>query len=701
MTPKDALKQYFGFDDFRLGQGEIVDEILSRRDGLVVMPTGGGKSLCYQLPALCMEGFTLVISPLIALMKDQVDALLQRNIPAAYINSTVPYEEQQRILNQVVNEEIKLLYIAPERFKLDSFQNTLDKINVQLVAVDEAHCLSQWGHDFRPDYMRLGGALERMGNPQCVAFTATATPTVRRDILEVLKLRQPFEIIHGFSRDNLTLNVELTEKKTDKIERLETIVQQYKKGIIYCSTRSRVEEVAEMIHALGLKVVAYHGGMSDQDRMKIQNDFISKKADIVVATNAFGMGIDRADVRFVIHWEVPGSIEAYYQEAGRAGRDGEPSWCELFFNYADTRTQEFFIAGNNPSAAMIRQTYQTLLNHADEGNEVRLTIQEITEATGEKNSMAIGSAITYLLKSRVIERFDIPGQRLKGTRLLQPQLRSNQLNIDEQALKDKEDRDREKLKGMIEFCYAQTCRESWILDYFGSEPSSCGRCDVCRDKNSRIPEIPNETEQLIIRKTLSGVARMSKKVRGQWQARFGKGKIVKMLIGSKSQEIIDQGLDQLSTYGLLKKEGNDYVSALVGHLVNAQLLSVEPGDYPVITLTAKGHQAMTLGKVDSPILLPDPKSLKKGKSSKPSPTSHLAVKDFNTELYEELRSIRKELAQENGLPEFMIFSNKVLENLCIYRPQNADEALAIPGLGPAKVNTYYPEFQDTLIQWGQ
>jgi len=694
MTPNDALKQYFGFDDFRLGQGEIVDEILNGRDGLVVMPTGGGKSLCYQLPALCIEGVTLVISPLIALMKDQVDALKERNIPSAYINSTVPYEEQRQILDQVVNQEIKLLYIAPERFKLESFQNTLRKINVQMVAIDEAHCLSQWGHDFRPDYMRLGRALEIMGQPQCVAFTATATPTVRRDILQVLKLRDPFEIIRGFSRDNLTLNVEQTEKKADKVNRLEAIVNEYQKGIIYCSTRSRVEEVAELVHALGMKVVAYHGGMSDQDRTKIQNDFISKKADIVVATNAFGMGIDRSDVRFVIHWEIPGSVEAYYQEAGRAGRDGAPSWCELFFNYADTRTQEFFIAGNNPPAALIRQTYQTLLNHANDNNEIDLTIKQITEHTGEKNSMSVGSALTHLLKLNVIERFDLTGSRAKGTRLLQPQLRSNKLEVDEQKLKDKEERDREKLRAMVEFCYSETCREAWILEYFGSEPNQCGRCDACRNKNGRQPEIPNDSQQLIIRKALSGVARMSKKHHGKWQARFGKGKIVKMLVGSKSQDILDQGLDQISTYGLLQKEGNDYVSALIDHLINAKLLSVDPGDYPIITLTSAGHESMNSGRVEKAILLPDPKNLKKGKKAQPP----LPTKDFDSRLYEELRSIRKELAEENGLPEFMIFSNKVLENLCRYQPQTDEEALTIPGLGPAKLKTYYPAFQEALLQ---
>lgn len=318
---RGVLKEVFGFEDFLDGQEPVIADILSGKDGSVVMPTGGGKSLCYQLPALCREGVTLVVSPLIALMKDQVDALEEREVAVTLINSTLTWPEQKERLEGMKRGDYRLVYIAPERFRADSFMEALKDVPIEMVAVDEAHCLSQWGHDFRPDYMRLGQALERLGRPQCVALTATATPIVREDIRAVLKLRDPFERISGFERPNLSFTITPVEKVAQKYARLKQVLGEHKTGIVYCATRKKVEEVAETIHSWGMKCIAYHGGMTDQERERTQNTFISREADIAVATNAFGMGIDRSDVRFVVHFEIPGSVEAYYQEAGprRAG----------------------------------------------------------------------------------------------------------------------------------------------------------------------------------------------------------------------------------------------------------------------------------------------------------------------------------------------------------------------------------------------
>ncbi|MGJ8633400.1 MAG: RecQ family ATP-dependent DNA helicase, partial [Luteolibacter sp.] len=471
-TPQEALKEHFGFPKFLDGQEEVISEIVSGRDGLVVMPTGGGKSICFQIPALCFPGVTLVISPLIALMKDQVDALQARDIPATLINSTLSWPEQKERLDGMRNGEFKLVYVAPERFRAESFLRALEGVEISLFAIDEAHCLSQWGHDFRPDYLRLGKALEKIGKPQCVALTATATPVVRDDIRGVLELREPFERVSGFSRPNLSLGITAVDNAQQKDERIKAVVSAHKTGIIYCATRKKVDLVSETLASWGVKCVSYHGGMGDAERVKAQEIFISKKVDIAVATNAFGMGIDRGDVRFVIHFEIPGSVEAYYQEAGRAGRDGEAAVCELLFNYADTRTQEFFIDGANPSAATVREVYRYLTGEMDDSHEVHRTLEDIAEGAGVRNSMAIGSALGILARGRYIERFEVQGRRMRGTRVLKPDVTEDALELDEEAIEAKDSRDREKLKSMVEMCYSRSCRQQWILKYFGEEDAA-------------------------------------------------------------------------------------------------------------------------------------------------------------------------------------------------------------------------------------
>jgi ATP-dependent DNA helicase RecQ len=400
---REALKQHFGFADFREGQEEVVKAVLAGRDTVVVMPTGGGKSLCYQLPALMRDGVTLVVSPLIALMKDQVDQLAERGIAGTFINSSLSYTETNIRLSRLRMGEYKLLYVAPERFRSQAFMDSIAETQVRMLAVDEAHCISHWGHDFRPDYLRMRPAIERLGNPQVIALTATATPQVRADICEQLGLTDAQVFVAGFDRPNLALRVMHPATEREKIEILKRLIRHSTgAGIIYAATRKSVEQIAARLKLAGLGVELYHGGMDDAERSRAQEAFMRGDAQAIVATNAFGMGIDKSDIRFVAHFHLPGSIEAYYQEVGRAGRDGRPSDCVLLFNYADTRTQQFFIEGSHPSPELIKRVYDEIASYGLE--RVELTARELAERLRIKNDMSIHSALVVLEKAGHIER---------------------------------------------------------------------------------------------------------------------------------------------------------------------------------------------------------------------------------------------------------------------------------------------------------
>ena len=399
-----ALRKHFGFEDFRDAQREVIEAILDGHDTVVVMPTGGGKSLCYQLPAMMREGVTLVVSPLIALMKDQVDALQARNLPATFINSSLDFEEQKARVRDIRQGRYRLVYVAPERFRSAHFVEAMQSAPLSLFAVDEAHCISQWGHDFRPDFLRLKEAIDALGRPRTVALTATATPYVRADIIEQLALRDPRAFVSGFDRPNLSINVRHTQKEREKIDHVKALTRAWPggSGIIYTSTRKSVEQVALRLQEAGLPVVAYHAGLTDDERIRAQEAFMTGRVQMIVATNAFGMGIDKPDIRFVAHYHLPGSIEAYYQEIGRAGRDGQPSTCVLLFNYADKRTQDYFIEGSYPPPDIIAKIYESLV--ATRQPRIELSTREIAARSGVRNEMAVQSSLIILEKAGHIER---------------------------------------------------------------------------------------------------------------------------------------------------------------------------------------------------------------------------------------------------------------------------------------------------------
>ncbi len=463
-----VLRDVFGYGEFRPGQAEVIASVLSRRDTLAVMPTGGGKSACYQVPALMMPtGLTLVVSPLLALMKDQVDSMRAMGVAAAAINSTVPVDEQRQILADATDGALRLLYVAPERFGAAGFMAALRGLPVSLLAVDEAHCISQWGHDFRPAYRDLGQVRDRIGSPPVVALTATADPRVRDDIVLRLGLQDPTIHVAGFDRPNLHFAVTRVANLKEKFEGIAGQLRALKdeSAIVYCGTRKRVEEITDSLQRAGIKCARYHAGMPDDDRKRIQDAFARDTLRVIVATNAFGMGIDKPDVRAVIHHDMPDSLESYYQEAGRAGRDGDPATVTLYYGTRDRGLREFFIEMSHPEASRVVEVYQKLVSF--EGNRVH--VRELMRGEDEPG---INAAIQSLVESGLAAK---SGYSVWATRF------DGEADIDTAGLDAHREHSFQKLDSMENYARSRTCLRSRILDYFGDgihEPA-CGNCAPC------------------------------------------------------------------------------------------------------------------------------------------------------------------------------------------------------------------------------
>lgn len=582
-----VLQTYFGYDTFRPGQKTTIDKITRERNTLAVMPTGGGKSLCYQIPGLTLDGTAIIISPLISLMKDQVDALQSLGISATYINSSLSAGEQQSRLQDVKAGRYKFIYVAPERFESSIFISVIKRIPLALVAFDEAHCISQWGHDFRPSYRSIVSNLKRLSNiPVIVALTATATEDVIADIRKLLHIEHENVVNTGFERGNLSFHLIKGKNKPTYIQSFLT-EHPNESGIIYTATRKQADSLCDQLSKRGKSVAKYHAGLSESERKDAQAAFIHDETSVMIATNAFGMGIDKSNVRFVIHYAMPMTIESYYQEAGRAGRDGEHSDCILLFSPQDIQLQKFLIE-------------QSLMDDTSKQEEYR------------------------------------------------------------------------KLQSMINYCHTHGCLTSFILDYFNDNPSfdTCGRCSNCLHRQERI-DLTEEAQMI-----LSCVKRMGE--------RFGVGMTAKVLKGSKGKKLTDLRLNNISTYGILSAYTEKELTEWIHFLIAEQLLATEEGKFPTLKLNQNSVNvlkgAQTVWMYTAPI-----------------PAGEEA--DFQEELFASLRKLRKNMADERGVPPYVLFSDATLKELSRYFPETKEDMLTIKGVGEKKYEQFGTEFLAVVQEW--
>ncbi|SFI25479.1 DNA helicase RecQ [Halpernia frigidisoli] len=592
------LQQYFGYDHFRLNQANAVENVIAKKDTFVLMPTGGGKSLCYQVPALVLEGTAIVISPLIALMKDQVDALRVNGISAAFLNSSMNPNEQNETFRQLKEGKLKLLYIAPEKLSADNghFLDLLKDINISLFAVDEAHCVSHWGHDFRPDYLFLNGIKEQFPETPIIALTASADEIKRQDIIKQLNLDDPTVLVSSFDRANIKYFVQ------PKRSVLNHIIQYLKEhpndsGIIYCLSRKGTEDLAYNLKENGINAAFYHAGISSAERAQVQDDFIKDKTHVMIATIAFGMGIDKSNVRFVIHADLPKNIESYYQETGRAGRDGLPSEAILFYSNADVMKLKKF--------ALV------------EGNE-------------EQSSLML-----------------------------------------------------RKLQQMTDFSEMQKCRRQYLMEYFGeSHPGNCNSCDYC------LSDFENWDATTGAQKLLSAVFRLKE--------RYGKNLIIDFLRGSKGVKITDY-MKRMPTYGIGSNSDKTFWQNLIKQLTINGFLRDSDGEFSVLKLTEGSNEVLFKGKkVNFQKVKELAKAVTVAELEIAYSTNEL---DANIELFDELRLLRRQQAERENVPPYVILSDASLLELASYLPQNKEELNQISGFGAFKIEKYGDLFLNAILEY--